>query len=292
MSRSDLPDKNEIPMLHMRAADLGISLTRLDLKELIKEVKSPHRHDHYTCFYVEEGVFTNSIDFREVDVRPNSFLISYPGQIHLLHSIIKCKGWMLSFDDKIIDDNARTIFEESLSEIALLELDEKDNDIIRKALELMSAISTEKSGTLFYRQQLRSMLDVIVNLSASIYKSAEYLKESNYSSRSIELTKAFKKLLRKHYFTIKQPSVYAEMLNISTVYLNDSVKSLTGFPLTHHINHQIIKEAQRLLFYSEYSIKEIAIQLGYEDIKYFHRFFRKNTGFTPTEFRKKCTLVD
>jgi len=77
------------------------------------------------------------------------------------------------------------------------------------------------------------------------------------------------------------------MLSLSAVYLNECVKNVTGLPVSYHIQHEIIKEAQRLLFYSGNSIKEIGFSLGYEDIQYFHRLFRKMTGFTPLQFRNQ-----
>lgn len=69
-------------------------------------------------------------------------------------------------------------------------------------------------------------------------------------------------------------------------YLNDTVKAVTGFSLSYFIQQEILAEAQRLLFYTELSIKEIADRLGYEDPKYFIRFFGKGKGESPSLFRK------
>ncbi|WP_409012660.1 helix-turn-helix domain-containing protein [Dyadobacter sp. 3J3] len=68
--------------------------------------------------------------------------------------------------------------------------------------------------------------------------------------------------------------------------MNDTAKAVTGFPLTYFIQQEVINKAQRLLYYSEMSIKEIAYTLGYEDDKYFIRLFGKSTGSSPAVFRK------
>jgi YesN/AraC family two-component response regulator len=51
------------------------------------------------------------------------------------------------------------------------------------------------------------------------------------------------------------------------------------------INEYIILEAKRYLLATPNQIKEIADQLGYEDVSYFIRFFRKQTGYSPEAFR-------
>lgn len=84
---------------------------------------------------------------------------------------------------------------------------------------------------------------------------------------------------------------YAENLNITTPYLNECVKSATGHPVSHHIQHRVILEAKRLLYHSNKSIKEIAGELGYDDNSYFTRLFVKITGMTPLAFRMKLSPI-
>ncbi|KAA6303287.1 MAG: HTH-type transcriptional activator Btr [Candidatus Ordinivivax streblomastigis] len=86
--------------------------------------------------------------------------------------------------------------------------------------------------------------------------------------------------------TQKSPSQYAFLLHISTPYLNESVKSATGFTAGYWIQYEIILEAKRLLFYTDMNIKEISFKLGYEDYSYFTRLFTKIAGASPLQFRK------
>jgi AraC-like DNA-binding protein len=50
-------------------------------------------------------------------------------------------------------------------------------------------------------------------------------------------------------------------------------------------------EAKQLLMNSEKSVSEICFELGYNEKSYFTRVFRKNTGITPTDFRKKLESI-
>jgi AraC-like DNA-binding protein len=74
-------------------------------------------------------------------------------------------------------------------------------------------------------------------------------------------------------------------MSFSTSYLNDTIKSVTGFTASYFIQQEMLREAQRLLCYTDLSIKEISIDLGYDDTKYFNRIFTKLAGIPPGRFR-------
>ena len=74
-------------------------------------------------------------------------------------------------------------------------------------------------------------------------------------------------------------------MNISTKTLTNSiVESSRSTPLKL-INERIILEAKRYLLYSSLKVKEISYLLGFEDPSYFVKFFKRNTGSLPIEFR-------
>ncbi len=80
---------------------------------------------------------------------------------------------------------------------------------------------------------------------------------------------------------------YAEKLNITQNYLHKTVKRFTGKTPHTWITEAVILEAKVLLCQSEQTVGEIAFTLGINDPAYFSRFFKKQTGFTPQEYRKK-----
>jgi len=44
--------------------------------------------------------------------------------------------------------------------------------------------------------------------------------------------------------------------------------------------------AKQLLYQTDLSIKEISVEIGYDDQLYFSRIFRKRTGYTPSEYKR------
>jgi AraC-like DNA-binding protein len=53
------------------------------------------------------------------------------------------------------------------------------------------------------------------------------------------------------------------------------------------IHYRIMLEARQLLRHSDKPVKEIAYELGYEDIQSFSRFFRSKEGVAPVSFRQQ-----
>ncbi|RYD96416.1 MAG: AraC family transcriptional regulator, partial [Sphingobacteriales bacterium] len=59
----------------------------------------------------------------------------------------------------------------------------------------------------------------------------------------------------------------------------------SGKPAIKHIHDRLVLEARRLLFLTNDSLKEIAYGLGFSDASYFNRFFKRETGTTPADYR-------
>jgi AraC-like DNA-binding protein len=77
------------------------------------------------------------------------------------------------------------------------------------------------------------------------------------------------------------------MLHVTTNHLNETVKGTLGQPAGMIIRERLLLEAKRLLRYSDSPVAEIATHLNFEDPSYFSRFFKKHTGFSPSEFREQ-----
>ena len=65
------------------------------------------------------------------------------------------------------------------------------------------------------------------------------------------------------------------------------MKEISGQTVSYWIQKMIITEAKRLLYFTDWTVKEIAIDLGYEDHAYFSRFFTLAEEVSPVGYRKK-----
>ncbi|MCC6779540.1 MAG: helix-turn-helix domain-containing protein [Hyphomicrobiales bacterium] len=96
---------------------------------------------------------------------------------------------------------------------------------------------------------------------------------------------ALRKLLEEHFHKERQLGFYADKLAMTVDRLNDHVRRATGVTAGHLIRQRVLTEAKRQLVFTNQPIHEIAYDLAFSDPSHFARFFRKQTGTTPHEFR-------
>lgn len=96
----------------------------------------------------------------------------------------------------------------------------------------------------------------------------------------------FQNLLNENFMSNRSVSFYAEHYGLSVDVFSKKITSLFGKPPSKLIKERVILEAKRLLHLSVKSIKEIAVELHYQDEFYFSRFFKKQVGVSPSVFRK------
>ena len=84
----------------------------------------------------------------------------------------------------------------------------------------------------------------------------------------------------------------SRQFHLSPSHLSRMFKEVTGFGLNEFINQVRIKEAQRLLRTTRYSVTEVAAQTGYDNITHFGRTFKKMTGSSPSRYRKASDAME
>jgi AraC family transcriptional activator of pobA len=104
-------------------------------------------------------------------------------------------------------------------------------------------------------------------------------------SRKAERIESFRTLVDAHFRARWSVEQYAAEVGLSAGQLSRLCREAIGMSALDVLNARIVHEAERELVYSNLGIKQIAGLLGFADEAYFGRFFRKQTGRTPTEFR-------
>ena len=243
-----------------------------------------HRHDFFFILALQNGKGTHEIEFTTYQVVNHSVSIMRPGQVHQLQLTADCTGYLMEFNsdfyhpkDKISAQRLRKAGNKNFCHL----------DISRfgKLYAILTYIYQE------YTDKLEGNLEIIrANLDIFLI---EFVRQSrNLESPSTNVTQytqerleEFLELLDMHLTNHKKPSHYADLMNLSLYQLNEITKATVGKSASELINEHIILEAKRYLLATPNQIKDIADQLGYEDISYFIRFFKKQTGYSPEAFR-------
>jgi AraC family transcriptional regulator, transcriptional activator of pobA len=149
--------------------------------------------------------------------------------------------------------------------------------------ELFEEGSLAREG---YRMAMRSLLALIAVTVARL--AASRARTGAITLQPADATVAQLRTLVDEYFRREhQLGFYAEKLGMTVDRLNDHVKRATGVTAGHLIRQRLLTEAKRQLVFTTQPIQDIAEELAFSDPSHFARFFRKQTGTTPHEFRDR-----
>lgn len=84
----------------------------------------------------------------------------------------------------------------------------------------------------------------------------------------------------------RKVSFYADRLSLSPNWLSNVVKAASGRTVMEWINVAVIQKAKLALNYSDSPIYAIADELNFASESIFSRYFKRETGLTPKEFRR------
>lgn len=264
----------------------SISLMRLSNQNSVYS----HSHDFLELVYVEDGSARHTINGIEGQIKKgNYFVVDYDTQ-HRYSSqnrdltIINCLfspeildasfAGIHNFNDlvdryffritgrKIIGPTANQIFSD----------DGKIGIIMEK---MLNEYETREEG---YLEMLRCMLSEIIISMVRIIGS-----ERNMSLITEEIIRNVEKDCINS-FSLKK---LCKKMNYSLPYVSAKFKKESGITVTEFLRNKRIEKACQYLAETDFSISNIAEMVGYSDIKFFNKIFKKVTKTTPKEYRKQ-----
>lgn len=149
------------------------------------------------------------------------------------------------------------------------------NDIFLEEFETKDTIQAE---------MLRMLMARFIIIATRLLKAKEGFSETT-SNTKIDLLREFNMLVEAHFKTEHSVLFYAQKLYKSPKTLSNTFAKLNTSPL-QIIHERIVLEAKRLLIYTDKTAKEIAYDLGFEDASHLSRLFKKQTSFSPTDFKR------
>lgn len=264
----------------------GVLIRKIKDQSGINEhtVSAPHRDNHYLLMVATHGRFVLNLDFNEVAFTAPALLIIVPEQVHYVIETTEPAGWGISFDPSLLDNELQLVLERRFNAPLFLEQQTAFYQQTIGLLELVEKIQSGVADT-YTGKTTRALLNALLSLIAGQFAVAPETTSTEGQGAIIELT--FNQLLKQQYKSWKHPAQYAAALAISVSHLNDTVKRITGIPVSTHIQQRSILEAKRLLYFTDLSAKEISYEVGYDDPVHFGKLFKKVTGLTPLRFRQQ-----
>ncbi len=245
---------------------------------------NPHRHDYFEFFIFTNGGGVHVIDFEDFDIHSSSVHIVAPGQVHQVKRSLDSTGFVLLFPISIFQTN-NLLYNFLFNHICY---DVKENSPSYQ-FDLSTQIEVSKIATKIWhdyttQQYLKNeyILSYLNLLCIFCERSKKQSPHKKYSNKNNALYFEFRGMVLLNYKTIKKVADYASALSISEKQLNEIIKIKTGESASTVIFKQVILEARRLL-HTGMSVKEVAFELNFDDPAHFSKFFKTQTGISPSQ---------
>jgi len=235
----------------------------------------------HTMFDFDEGIISCFAP-KQVSIIDKDFVFAKSGWIISIHPEF-LRNFPLSRKIKTYG-----FFDYEINEALILSEEEQKSIVeIFKHLEKEYLLPIDS----FSQDVLVANIDLLLSYCNRYYNRQFITRKSNNK----ELLNKVEQLLSQYYkdtgdATMERglltASLLASQLNLSSKYLSDCLKQLTGQTTQQLIHDKMIEHAKDILTTTELSVSEIAYQLGFEYPQSFSKLFKSKTNQTPIEYRQ------
>ena len=232
-----------------------------------------------------QGEIEVSINLTRFQVKPCCFITILPGSIFQIHTI---KGnlliYFIGFSSNFINNTNITkpaldaIY--SIKETPIIPLKEEAAHLIEDYFKLL--IKTYANFQLS-KDILSHLLSGILLSVGAIYK--DKVPNKTNLSKAEQISKDFGQLVMQNYTTQRNVAWYAKRLGITPAHLSTIVKQVTGKTCIEIITQMVIMDAKTQLKSTDLTIHDIAYSLNFTNMSFFGKYFKRNVGMGPQEYR-------
>ncbi|WP_395334724.1 helix-turn-helix domain-containing protein [Novosphingobium sp. BL-8H] len=248
-----------------------------------------HTHPRMTqLVYCTTGHGEITLDGEAIDFSSNCVMIVPPHRIHGFRYHSSASGWVVTIESHFLE--------------ALLGRAPQLRPVLENAgvFRLPEALRQELSSTLMQLVQETAistpdgLLGAEIRLLGILLLMLRHWPMNDFSpthrsSRSI-LVDRYYDVIEDRYRSQPTVTQLAAELRVSETQLRQSCVSVTGMSPSKILHDRVLAESKRCLAYSTLSVGQVSDALGFSDISYFSRFFKKHTSLSPTMYRSSRRL--
>lgn len=264
-------------------------------------------------FDVPASIVSGQIEAIFNDVQPQVVKIGMIRNIEVLDVIVaaltKHKPKYILYDTIIYSSSGELLMGEMVTQAIQKKLIPLCHLVIMRKQDMKMSQANLIPGTLYlldetnmhgYANKFSSAVAVFLNKGKSIPEAIEAAKtyvnskiaySENVNGRSNELYNDFIDTINKYGKTYSDVHFYAEQLNVSSRYLSQVTKQISGSAPKTIIDKYVIEQIQLELRTTGKSIQEIGNDFGFSSQAHLTKYFKNLTGLTPREYRNKSKYV-
>lgn len=245
----------------------------------------------YTFTIVLEGWLKIVYNGQNITLHPDDIYMYSPGlPITIVEASDDYHGICLLADEHVTIDSPTVHDLVHIAYAPVVQLHQPKqtlrHDDAVKLTEKMLEIRNYLNSDHIYKTKILQMLYAVFLLDLQNAQD-NAMPQRSVPQRVEEIFIGFQRLLPLHFAEHHDIGFYASQLNISPVYLSRVVRQVTGRTVVDYVNQFLVMEASFLLRTTTLSITQIADRLHFADAASFSKFFLRNNGVRPKDYRKQ-----
>ena len=254
----------------------------------------PIKRPYFSVLWFRQGCGRYFVDFTEYCFRPNTIVLLSKDQLYYFAALETAVDLIeLAFTPDFISRASPEIVQllsfcirEHFAGKQILRVDTADNAYLHLLVEQMQRIDGtwtgyEQKASLFHWLQLFLIYCNKLKTEQSASQDDDtYVVVGNFTT-----------LIERNFKQTQKVTDYCDQLYLTYNTLARYTQSYCGKSPKEIIAERVTLEAKRLLATSAMPVKEIAYTLGFDEPTNLVKYFKKQTGFTPTAFRENFTAA-
>lgn len=249
-----------------------------------------YKHAHKFCeiYYLKQGKCTYLVNKKHYHLKAGDIFIAAPNHAHSTSYSGDeiCERMIIFFNIEALENSIKQKYPQMINlfnRSCKIILEQKAKIHIESLLE---KILKENNGSMFYGDEMMRLYTT--ELIFLLLRHGTYYYESDIDKihYSEDIENALTYITDNYMNTISINSV-ANYCNLSPTYFSKKFKIVVGKTFKEYLQCLRISKATQMLLTTDDSITKIALQCGFSSSNYFKDSFRKFSGVSPREYRKK-----
>lgn len=265
-----------------------VAMRELRARAPAADLRKPHRIEFHELIFVTRGECTHVVDFEPIRCRPGSVLVLQPSQVEQFDVATPWDGWLILFRPEQLfasqDKVKKPGLIQAVAELPVqLALDDAEARVLQQSITQMhldgrlQASKPEVQALL-----LHQLCAVLLRL---VLAHQQQRSDGNARASELDRFRRFRLLLDQSFARWHTLAPYADAIGCTSRTLTRVTLNVAGVSAKAFVANRISLEAKRLLAHTGMPIAGIGYELGFDDSSNFTKFFRRETGCTPMEFR-------
>ena len=253
-----------------------------------------HWHDEMEIIYIKKGHGYVTVDFQQYKVSGGTIVLILPGQ---LHSIEQMNELSMEYENIIFnaamllprtEDSSSTGFlrpflNGQIFIPSVYTVDSEQHAALSACLDACDEICKTKpvGYDLYIKGKLYELFYVLSNRCRN--------ENNPRTTKSLDKLKIVLKFVERSYMHKITVAEVADRIDFSESHFMRYFKENMGTSFVDYLREYRLTMAARLLIASDASILSIAEEVGFDNLSYFNRAFKKHYGVTPSQYRRLTT---